>query len=262
MLATDVPRNRWAGPLSSRYTTADLRVLSEEEACRFAPSPDADPQTDITLAWELLYRLEPQLYDRLVQAEPLHPAIRDWLPDRVDTIVEVGAGTGRLTLDLIARARELVAIEPAAPLRRILTRRLAQTPQDWQVNVRDGFFDALPNSSDWADLVVTCSALTRDEGHGGEAGLTELERVCRPGGQVVIVWPNNLGWLAEHGYRHLSFPGTMSMRFAGPAEAVEIAQIFYPRAVDEVRRRGRADVPYDVVGINPPRDLAVKVIPG
>ena len=67
------------------------------------------------LAWELLYRLEPELYDRLARAERIHPGVLGWLPQGIDRIVEVGAGTGRLTLELLGRAREIVAIEPAAP---------------------------------------------------------------------------------------------------------------------------------------------------
>jgi hypothetical protein len=63
-----------------------------------------DPQADVSLAWELLYRLEPELYDRLSRAERLHPGILGWLPPAADRIVEVGAGTGRLTLDLLGRA--------------------------------------------------------------------------------------------------------------------------------------------------------------
>src|SRR5437870_614940 len=102
-----------------RYTRADLRVLTRDEARRFVPQGDGDPQIDITLAWELLYRLEPELYDRLVGAERLHPGVLGWLPRDVERIVEVGAGTGRLTLELIHRAREVVAVEPAAPLRRL-----------------------------------------------------------------------------------------------------------------------------------------------
>ena len=41
-----------------------------------SPRGAGDPQTDMTLAWELLYRLEPELYDRLVSAERLHPDVR------------------------------------------------------------------------------------------------------------------------------------------------------------------------------------------
>jgi hypothetical protein len=45
-------------------------------------------------------------------------------------------------------------------------------------------------------------------------------------------------------------------------EAVELAGIFYPQAADEIRRRGSRMVPFEVIGINPPRDLAFKVLPG
>ena len=175
--------------------------------------------------------------------------------------MEVGAGAGRLTLELAGRGREVVAIEPAGPLRQILTRRLAEAGHGDRARVIPGFFDALPVASGSADLVVACSALTPAAGHGGDTGLAEMERVCRPGGCVVIIWPNHLGWLAAHGYEYVCFAGPMSAEFASHAEAVELARIFYPRAVAEVRRRGQRRVPYDVLGINPPRDLAFKQVP-
>jgi SAM-dependent methyltransferase len=244
----------------SRYTAADLGVLTRDELRRFAPSGEGDPGADITLAWELLYRLEPELYDRLVSAERLHPGVLGWLPGHADRIVEVGAGAGRLTLELIGRGREVVAIEPALPLRQILTRKLAEADHGDRARVIPGFFDALPVASGSADLVVACSALTPAAGHGGEAGLAEMERVCRPGGRVAVVWPNNLGWLAAHGYEYVCFAGPMAAEFASHQEAVELATIFYPGAAAEVRRRGQRRVPYDVLGINPPRDVAFKTV--
>jgi len=233
-------------------------VLTEDEARRFVPDGDGDPQTDIALAWELLYRLEPELYDRLVSAERLHPGVLDWLPRNVERIVEVGAGAGRLTLELIERAREVVAVEPAAPLCRLLNRKLSGADHRSRLRVTDGFFDDLPVTDDCADVVVACSALTPAPGHGGEAGLAEMERACRPGGCVVIVWPNHVDWLAAHGYRYASFPGEMFLEFASLEEAAELTEVFYPSAATEVRRRGRRQVPFEVLGTNPPRDLAFK----
>jgi len=259
VITSEVPLRR-AGDLRRRYTAADVAVLTPAEARRFAPHGAGDPLTDIPLAWELLYRLEPELYDRLVRAERLHPGVLRWLPRNVDRIVEVAAGSGRLTLELVRHAAEVVAIEPAAPLREILNQKLARADRGYRAQVTHGFFDDLPVADDCADMVVACSALTPAPGHGGEAGLAEMERVCRPGGRVVVVWPNDVGWLTAHGYRYVSFEGAMFVEFATPAEAVELTEIFYPDGVAEVRRRGWRRVPFAALGINPPRDLAFKVI--
>jgi SAM-dependent methyltransferase len=240
---------------------ADLDVLTDAEATRFAPGEAADPGADEPLAWELLYRREPHLYERLVAAERLHPDVLAWLPRGLERIVEVGAGTGRLTLELVSRAREVLAIEPAEPLRELLEQKLSRHEHGDRVRVVPGFFDALPVAEDFADLVVACSALTPAPGHGGDAGLAEMERVCRPGGSVVIVWPNEIPWLAAHGYRYLSFGGEqLAVEFSSPEEAAELTEIFYPRGADEVRRRSLSSVPYHVLGVNPPCDLAYKPI--
>jgi SAM-dependent methyltransferase len=259
LVITGEPRRLSGPPLRERYGRADVDVLTAQEARRFVTGAGPDPRADLTLAWELLYRLEPELYERLIRAERLHPAVLAWLPASAGRIVEVGAGTGRLTMELLGRGQEIVAIEPAAPLREILVRKLAAAGPGARVRVTDGFIDALPVRSGCADLVVACSMVTPEAGHGADIGLAELERVCRPGGRVVIVWPNHLGWLADRGYQYVSFDGPMAMTFSSPREAAELASIFYPRAAGEVRRRGRATVPYEVLGVNPPRDLAFKV---
>src|SRR5438132_2512786 len=232
-----------------RYSTADLRVFSAEESARFLDRTIADPQRDATLAWELLYRLEPELYERLVAAEHLHPGILEWLPPHVPRIIEVGAGTGRLTLELVARCDQLTAVEPAAPLRERLRAKLAPVTN---TRIISGFFDAIPLADQSAELVVACSALTPEPAHGGDRGLAEMERVCAAGGMVVIVWPNHPDWLIGRGYQYLSFPGPMTMDFASPTEAVDLVAIFYPQAVAEVQARAARQVSYDVVGVNPP----------
>jgi SAM-dependent methyltransferase len=246
--------------LRQRYSVADLDALSVEEARRFLSDGSRDPQLDLPLAWELLYRLEPGLYDRLVSAERLHPALLQWLPHDLDRLVEVGAGSGRLTLDLIELASEVVAIDPAAPLREILTRKLLGADHGRRARVSDGFFDDLPLPDDWGDLVLACSAFTPHANHGGDAGLAEMERVCRPGGSVVIVWPNNVAWLRARGFRYVSFAGEVFVEFASHEEAAELIEIFYPGAAPQVRGGARRRVSFRELGVNPPRDLAFKVI--
>src|SRR5258708_7686563 len=61
--------------LRRRYTAADLAVLTRDEAQRFAGEGGGDPQTDLSLAWELLYRLQTEPYDRHAAADPPPPPV-------------------------------------------------------------------------------------------------------------------------------------------------------------------------------------------
>jgi SAM-dependent methyltransferase len=254
---TPVETARRTIELTQRYGVDDLSIFSPAERARFLPSGSPALPLDRSLAFELLYRLEPDLLTRLVEAERIHPAVLEWLPG-VARAVEIGAGTGRLTTHLLTRCAHLVAVEPAQPLRELLRATLnAETSNS--LDIVDGFFDALPVPSASADLVVTCSALDPSAAHGGDAGLAEMERVCAPGGVMVVVWPNHLDWLNAHGYRHLSFPGSMWMEFRDADEAIEMTEIFYPHAAEAVRTRREPRVGYDVIGVNPPNDLAFKM---
>ena len=251
----EVPR---ATELTRRYSVDDVRVFTAPERARFLPSGTKGMSIDRSLSFELLYRLEPELYERLINAERIHPAVLEWLPS-VDRAVEIGAGSGRLTTHLVTRCAHVVAVEPARPMRERLRTVLSEAASG-RVDIVDGFFDALPVPDASADLVVTCSALGRDAAHGGDPGLAEMERVCARGGVLVVVWPNHLDWLTAHGYVHLSFPGRMWMEFRDAEEAIELTEIFYPHAAQKVRALGRSQVPYGMLGVNPPRDLAYKVL--
>jgi len=170
----------------------------------------------------------------LLRAERLHPAIVRWLPNRVERIVEVGAGSGRLTLELVSRCDELTAIEPAAPLREILTRNSARR-NAWDGRSSTGtgarhrrVLDALPVADRSAELVVACSVLTRSRRMAATRDWRRWNAFARRRAWWLIVWPNHPEWLAARGYRYLSFAGDMGMEFASITEAIELAQIFTP----------------------------------
>jgi SAM-dependent methyltransferase len=243
--------------LVARYGPDDLAVFTDDERERFVGPLAGEPWEVVgpAVGWELLYRVEPELYERLVAGERLHPGILAWLPRHVRVAVEVGAGTGRLTLDLAPRCDRLFAVEPAAPMRSLLAGRLRARGLDGRVEVRDGFFERLPVGDGGADLVVACSAFTVRAGHGAEDGLAEMLRACAPGGRVVVVWPDDPAWLVERGFAHVEFPGEMAVTFRDAAEAVELARVFAPDAVGWIERTGSRRVPYEVLGTNPPRNL-------
>jgi SAM-dependent methyltransferase len=264
-----VTEGRAPRTLASRYSPDDLEVFDEQERTRFlAPlGPDGDAalagdreafdRIARHIAWELLYRKEPELWERLVAGERLHPAVLERLPS-AECAVEVAAGAGRLTVDIAARCGRLVAVEPVRVFREVLARKLDAAAIS-NVEIVHGFFDAIPLPDASCDLVVSCSAFTSDPSHGGDPGLDEMNRVLAPGGMLALVWPSDVDWLRERGFTYESFDGEMSIDFGSVGEAVELARIVYPSAVDTIAQRGSGLVPYELVGMNAPRDFALRV---
>jgi SAM-dependent methyltransferase len=244
-------------PFFRRYTEDAVRVLAADERVRFL-GPDGRARDREELSWELLYRLEPELYARLVAGERIHEGVVDWLPRGCARVLEIGAGTGRLTIDLAARAAHVTAVEPARPLGEILRRRLAAA-RAGNVDVVRGFFDDLPSAPPY-DMVVSCSAFSAGTAVDREHCLRAMERSCARDGMVVLVWPSDVSWLAAHGFAHLVFAGPMIIEYQSAAEAAELARIFYPSAVDTVTSMGSRFVDFVTVGLNAPRDLCWKRI--
>lgn len=150
--------------------------------------------------WYLAYELEPDLWDRLAAAEPISPSLLAELPADGARVLEVAAGGGRLTVELAPRAAWLVAVEPCAPLRERLRRRLPA------VEVVAGVGHRLPVASGWADLVASCATFGPDPPAGGDEVVAELERAARPGGMVALVSPEAPEWWRERGYESSDHP--------------------------------------------------------
>jgi SAM-dependent methyltransferase len=143
------------------------------------------------LFWPLVYELRPELWEKLAAAERIHPALLEAIPAPGNRILEVAAGSGRLTRHLVERAKEVVAVEPCDSLREILERRLPS------VDVRAGTAERLPVDTGWADLTISCASL----GPKQEV-LAELERCTRPGGVIAYVSPETSEWFLTQGWNY------------------------------------------------------------
>ena len=229
--------------LVDRFTDQDLLLLGDVGSLELAD-----------VAWELLYYKEPELYEKLVAAEALHPGIVEWLPSRVGSAVEIGAGTGRLTVSLSQRCESLTAIEPSPAARNLLAEKLQRESID-NVTVLDGRFDAVPVEDDSADLVVACSSFTSHPSHGGDAGLAEMRRVASEEALIAIVCPTDIEWLAERGFQHIEFEGERFAEYETVEDALEIARIFYPWAVETIEQQQLTRVSYEVLQIKAPNEL-------
>ncbi len=217
-----------------------------------------------SLFWELTYWKTPHLYEALTEGERIHPGIfRHLAPDiRDKDVLDVGAGSGRATFACLRYgARRVYAVEPSPGLLRILESKCASHSARRQITPIQGRFQSLPLANDSVDLALSCSAFTADPEQGGEPGLAELRRVTRPGGKIVVIWPRpeDYAWLAAHGFRYvaLSAPPDMGVRFRSLATALHVAHRFYAHntaAIRHLLRYRRPEIPFSLLGVNPPHD--------
>lgn len=207
------------------------------------------------LFWELTYWKTPDEYERLTAGEQVHLGALDVA--RVDgaVVLDAGAGTGRVTLPLARRARLVYALDPAPPMLHLLQRKLAPAGL-CNVEPLRGSFQRVPLPDDSVDAVVACSAFGSEEVRGGQCGLDELRRVTRHGGRIVVLWPEDPGWLMRQGFQYAVLPGRLTNTFASMEDAWAVATRFYgAAAVRHLEAIGRPELPYRILGVRPPRDL-------
>lgn len=110
-----------------------------------------------------------------------------WPPEVVDvaglprsaSVLELGAGTGKLTRLLVAAFRRVLAVEPAEEMRRLL---VALCPQ---AEALAGTAQEIPLADASVDAVFAAEAFHAFE-HA--RALAEIARVLRPRGALVLLW--------------------------------------------------------------------------
>ena len=104
-----------------------------------------------------------------------------WLSERLllrsgPTVVDLAAGTGKLSRALAAAGAQVIAVEPLERMRALI-----EAP----IRSLEGSAERIPLPDGSADALTVAQAF---HWFDGEAALAEIHRVLRPGGQLALLW--------------------------------------------------------------------------
>jgi SAM-dependent methyltransferase len=157
-------------------------------------------------------------------------------------VIDLGAGLGALSEELVLRGAHVTAIEPGAAWGRLTRRRVERHGRPFRLIEAVGESIPLPNAS--ADLVVSLQVL--EHVNDPAKVLAEAWRVLRPGGHFYLCCENYLAFREGH-YQLPWFPllpkplGAIYLQLLGrPAKFLHEAITYttYPGVLRECRRLG------------------------
>ncbi|SDS31888.1 class I SAM-dependent methyltransferase [Actinopolymorpha singaporensis] len=155
--------------------------------------------------------------DAYERGRPPYPeeAVAWLVPDHATTVVDLGAGTGKLTRALRAPGRTVLAVEPSAGMREQFSQVLPDVP------VMEGTGESIPLPDSSVDSLVCAQAWHWVD---PELAVPEVARVLRPGGRLGLVWnlrDVSVPWVAE-------LDGILRDYAAAPTEDRQVEQVGTP----------------------------------
>jgi SAM-dependent methyltransferase len=178
------------------------------------PPTAAPEEATVKPDWAHSFGGVAEAYER---GRPTYPveAVRWMLGDRPLTVLELGAGTGKLTRVLVGLGHDVHATDPDAAMLQILEREVPGVPTA-QAGAED-----IPLGDGSVDAVIAAQAF-----HWFDLGraLPEVARVLRPGGRVCLLWNlrnEKIPWVRRLG----TLIGTQEQE-TDPAQALIFSELF------------------------------------
>lgn len=173
--------------------------------------------------WARSFGAVVEAYER---GRPGYPdAAAQWLIGReAAQVLELGAGTGKLTASLVAQGHDVVATEPDEAMLEVLSSRVPGARPMLATAER------LPVADRTQDVVVAAQAF---HWFDHQTALPEIARVLKPGGVLAVVWNHRdarIPWVRRLG----ELIGTHD-QLSDPTEVLAESGLFEPPAAKDFK---------------------------
>ncbi len=142
---------------------------------------------EVSAPWNLGMTKSPAVWDALPWSYWDPSAIYDRIELKDKIVLDIGAGTGQVTLRCAPFAKLIYALEPIGRLRQYIEQKFKATGF---INVRtvEGILEAVPLEDASVDIAILSNG---SFGWNPEKELAELERVTKSGGTILMLAPCN-----------------------------------------------------------------------